>query len=137
MIKRMESPYNVAVIVNNVAGIAIRQEGLVVQDYIQTNRKCKEIYYKASRIDKRIGTATVYHMINTLEQMGAISRKNMYKISCGKECDIDNVCLVELSDHTLFPLSARKWNTVIKEGVKACGYIENQEIRSVVLNQMN
>ena len=43
---------------------------------------CKEIYYKASKIDPKIGTATVYRMINTLEEIGAISRKNMYKVHC-------------------------------------------------------
>ena len=42
---------------------------------------CKEIYYKASKLDPKIGTATVYRMINTLEEIGAISRKNMYKVS--------------------------------------------------------
>ena len=42
---------------------------------------CKEIYYRASKKDPSIGTATVYRMINTLEDIGAISRKNMYKIS--------------------------------------------------------
>lgn len=42
---------------------------------------CKEIYYKASRIDPDIGTATVYRMINMLEEIGAISRRNMYKVS--------------------------------------------------------
>ena len=41
---------------------------------------CKEIYYKASKLDPKIGTATVYRMINTLEEIGAISRKNMYKV---------------------------------------------------------
>lgn len=29
---------------------------------------CKEIYYKAVKIDPSIGTATVYRMINTLEE---------------------------------------------------------------------
>ena len=42
---------------------------------------CKEIYYRATKKDPSIGTATVYRMINTLEEIGAISRKNMYKIS--------------------------------------------------------
>ena len=32
---------------------------------------CKEIYYKASKLDPKIGTATVYRMINTLEEIGA------------------------------------------------------------------
>ena len=38
---------------------------------------CKEIYYKASALDPGIGTATVYRMVNALEQIGAISRRNM------------------------------------------------------------
>lgn len=42
---------------------------------------CKEIYYKAKKEDVRIGTATIYRMINLLEEIGVISRKNMYKIS--------------------------------------------------------
>ncbi len=41
---------------------------------------CKEIYYKAVKMDAGIGMATVYRMINTLEKIGAINRKNMYKI---------------------------------------------------------
>lgn len=43
---------------------------------------CKEIYYKASRIDSSIGTATVYRMVNLLEEAGAISRRNMYRVAC-------------------------------------------------------
>lgn len=41
---------------------------------------CKEIYYKASQLDKSVGAATVYRMINTLEEIGAISRKDIYKV---------------------------------------------------------
>lgn len=46
---------------------------------------CKEIYYKAAKQEKRIGMATVYRMINTLEEIGAINRKNAFKVACGKE----------------------------------------------------
>ena len=42
---------------------------------------CKEIYYRAKQKDDRIGTATIYRMVNLLEEIGAISRKNMYRIS--------------------------------------------------------
>ena len=42
---------------------------------------CKEIYYRASKKDTRIGIATIYRMLNTLEEIGAIDRKNMYKIT--------------------------------------------------------
>lgn len=47
---------------------------------------CKEIYYKAVLKDKQIGLATVYRLVNALEEIGVISRKNMYKI-VGKDID--------------------------------------------------
>ncbi|MFR7818076.1 MAG: transcriptional repressor [Clostridium sp.] len=46
---------------------------------------CKEIYYKAAKQDSSIGIATVYRMINTLEDIGAISRNTMYRIDCGDD----------------------------------------------------
>jgi len=96
---------------------------------------CKEIFYRAVEIDNRIGVATVYRMINALEEIGAISRKNMYKITCGAECEVENVCTVEFDDDTICHLSANKWNTVIHAGLSACGYINGQEIRSVIVKQ--
>ena len=57
----------------------------------------------------------------------------MYKIACGKECDLENVCTVELDDDTVYYFSAKKWNSVIRAGLKACGYMDGQEIRSVVI----
>lgn len=42
---------------------------------------CKEIYYKASKRDPKIGSATVYRMVNVLEEIGAINRGNMFKLS--------------------------------------------------------
>ena len=38
---------------------------------------CKEIYYKATSVDPSIGAATVYRMVNLLEEIGAISRKRV------------------------------------------------------------
>lgn len=92
---------------------------------------CKEIYYKANAIEEGIGAATVYRMVNLLEDIGAISRKNMYKISCGVECDKENACMIELDDNTCCMLSAQNWYKVISEGLKACGYINEQKINKV------
>ena len=33
---------------------------------------CKEIYFKASKVDPKIGVATVYRMVNAMEDIGAI-----------------------------------------------------------------
>ena len=63
-------------------GCRITKQRLMLLDIILEDEcsSCKEIYYRASKKDPSIGTATVYRMINTLEDIGAISRKNMYKI---------------------------------------------------------
>ncbi len=92
---------------------------------------CKEIYYRASKVDPGIGTATVYRMVNKLEEIGAIGRKNMYKISCGAECDREDACTVEFDDNTVKHFSAKTWNRVILAGLKAYGYVNDQKIRSV------
>ena len=94
---------------------------------------CKEIYYKAVKIDPGIGAATVYRMVNLLEEIGAISRKNMYKISCSMDCSKENACTIELDDNTICQLSAQKWYRVIREGMKACGYLDKQNINSVLV----
>ena len=39
---------------------------------------CKEIYFLASKKDPNIGMATVYRMINLLEEIGALKRKSAY-----------------------------------------------------------
>ena len=64
-------------------GCRITKQRLMLLDIILEDEcsSCKEIYYWATKKDPTIGTATVYRMINTLEEIGAISRKNMYKVS--------------------------------------------------------
>lgn len=92
---------------------------------------CKEIYYKASRIDKTIGIATVYRMINTLEEIGAISRNTMYKIACPEECETRGKCQVELDDGTKLKLTPGQWDQIVASGLKACGYMSNQKVKNV------
>lgn len=63
-------------------GCRITKQRLMLLDIIlgEECSCCKEIYYRAVQRDQKIGTATVYRMVNTLEEIGAISRKNMYKL---------------------------------------------------------
>ena len=93
---------------------------------------CKEIYYQASLKDPSIGPATVYRMVNTLEQIGAISRKNMYRISDdGNKME----CMVELEDGTVLDLPEDKWTAVIKSGLDACGFSGGQNVRNITLKE--
>lgn len=113
-------------------GCRITKQRLMLLDIIleEDCSCCKEIYYKASKLDHRIGSATVYRMMNTLEEIGAISKSNMYKIECG-EYEDGHVCTVELDDDTKVELTAGKWKQVMQAGLLACGYVEGQSIRNI------
>ena len=117
-------------------GCRITKQRLMLLDIIleEDCSCCKEIYYKALQKDSSIGPATVYRMVNTLENIGAISRKNFYKIACGEDCFKEQGCTVELSDHTICRLSGEMWMDVMKSGLKAKGYIQNQDIENVIVS---
>ena len=53
-------------------GCRITKQRMLLLDIILEEEcsSCKEIYYKASKIDSSIGSATVYRMINMLEEIG-------------------------------------------------------------------
>ena len=116
-------------------GCRITKQRRMLIDIILENdcSSCKEIFYKASRADEKIGVATVYRMINALEEIGAINRRNMYKVACDPNCELQNACTVELDDDTIKHLSAKNWNAVIEAGLKACGYVEDQKVRNITV----
>lgn len=93
---------------------------------------CKEIYYKAAQKDKNIGFATVYRMVNMLETIGAISRRNLYKIVCAEEHQ-EHVCSVELSDHSICDLSSDVLSLVMEAGLQTWGYITDQKIENIIV----
>ena len=116
-------------------GCRITNQRKVLLDVILDEEctSCKEIYYKAVEIDPNIGAATVYRMVNLLEDIGAISRRNIYKISCNLDCVKDNACTIELDDNMVYHLSRTEWNSVITKGLKACGYLDNQKVNRIVI----
>lgn len=115
-------------------GCRITKQRQILLDIILQEEcsSCKEIYYRAVPFDEGIGVATVYRMVKVLEEIGAISRKNMYKISCGVDCGKENACMIELDDNTVCRLSAQNWYKVILEGLRVCGYVDGQSVVSVM-----
>lgn len=116
-------------------GCRITKQRQVLLDIILQEEcgSCKEIYYKAAAVDSGIGPATVYRMVGLLEDIGAISRKNMYKVSCAMETADDNACTIEFEDDTVCQLSFNNWYKVISEGLKVCGYTNNLKVTGVIL----
>jgi len=119
-------------------GCRITKQRLMLLDIIlEEECSCaKEIYYKAVEKDPAIGAATIYRMVNTLEEIGAISRKNMYRIACGETCGNTNChnCVIELEDDTVLEISSAMLNSIIRQGLETLGYTQGQKVKCVVSN---
>lgn len=88
---------------------------------------CKEIFYQALAQNQRIGIATVYRMVNLLEEIGAIDRKNMYKVGLDLK-QPEKSCRILRDSGREYKLSVPEWNAVVHEGLKACGYLSEDKM---------
>lgn len=116
-------------------GCRITKQRLLILDIILDKQCscCKEIYAEAAKQDSTIGIATVYRMINMLEEIGAINRKNMYKV-IPSEGGSRQACTVVLDDQTVYNLSPQRWKDIVKAGLSSCGYLQQQNVVSIVMN---
>lgn len=116
-------------------GCRITKQRKILIDIILENdcASCKEIFYKASKEDARIGVATVYRMINALEAVGAISRKNMYRVECGDTCNDECGCEIILEDDTVLRMPKEKLDQIVRDGARRCGYLSGgKEISKII-----
>ena len=67
-------------------GCRMTRQRMEILDVILQNQcsSCKEVFYYVSRTDEKIGIATVYRMVNALEEIGVLSRRIVYKGKDGK-----------------------------------------------------
>lgn len=89
----------------------------------------KEIYSTVRKEDASVGFATVYRMVNLLEEIGLISRKNMYRIPRHIFSDDNYFCSVQLSNRTDLRFDAEEWRKIIESGLKVCGYLKDSSAR--------
>ena len=114
-------------------GYRITKQRIAVIDIILENDcgSCKEILYKTSKINKKIGTATVYRTLNMLEEIGAINRRNLYKFSEMTEPAEGRIITVMLEDGGKLHLDAAERNRVLQTGLRDCGYLKDERVLSV------
>ena len=113
------------------AGCRITKQRKIILDIILQEECtcCKEIYFLASKRDPNIGMATIYRMINLLEEIGALKRKRAYRI-CTEESPV-HICSVKLDDYTSIRLDGEKLRQVIEKGMESFGYLHDRRVRSV------
>lgn len=118
-------------------GLRITSQRKLILNIILKNECscCKEIYYEALKSDSSIGIATVYRMVKTLEEMGAIDRKNMYRIAFGNNCTREEACVVSLKEKAgMIYLSGKEWTKVVETGLRSMGYLKNEEIETIMMS---
>ncbi len=135
------------------SGCRITKQRLTVLDIIlNSDPSCvKEIYREAVKVDKNIGSATVYRMVNTLEEIGVINRKNMYQVDCSiceNHCpdeDCDTTCpggsclacetnvVLTLDDDSKIVLNRDELKSLLYEGLKATGRIGDHSIKRLAM----
>lgn len=115
-------------------GCRITRQRLIILDVVLEEECscCKEIYYKAVKKDTKISYATVYRMINMLEDVGAINRKNMYNIDFVSMDREKEIYIIEFEDDTTMTLAAEDWYQIVQAGLEACGYKDKKNVRTIM-----
>ena len=66
-----------------------RQRQLILDIILEGNwTNCKEIFYEARKRDTKLGMATVYRTVSTLEEIGVLTHSYQYSFVSDKEEDI-------------------------------------------------
>lgn len=119
-------------------GCRITKQRMLIIDIILKHdcSCCKEIYYQVHRKDNSIGIATVYRMVKTLEDIGAIDRKNMYQVSYENLTGIKDgeVILLDEKEEQGVQLEKEEWFQLLVDTLKEKGYIRDSNI-SVIIKQ--
>lgn len=113
-------------------GCRITKQRKLLLDIILSGKYdcCKEIYFLAAKTDPNIGMATIYRMVNILEEIGALQGKQSYRICChGQPSSM--ICRVELDDRTCIILEDDRLSDVIEKGLKTSGRIKNRKVVDV------
>jgi Fur family ferric uptake transcriptional regulator len=115
------------------SGCRVTRQRRILIDIISEGNctRCKEIYYEAVKRDDSIGMATVYRMVNTLEEIGALNRNSPLCFFDCDGCECHNGCRLEFEDGTILSLSAEKWSEIVSAGLERCGYVSGKNIKCI------
>ena len=73
------------------------------------------------------------HGYHILEEIGAIDRKNMYRVAETEHNEGKKGYVVVLNDHTTRYLSEKNLNMVLRAGLRIYGYLEDQDVSCITV----
>ena len=114
-------------------GYRITRQRLALLEVILENECvcCKEIYFQVHKKMPQIGIATIYRMINTLEEVGAIKRKNIYQIYPRENYRVKD-CIVRSTEGEQFTLTEEELYRIMEAGMKSLGLAEGKTIQQII-----
>lgn len=74
-------------------------------------------------------------MVKTLEDIGAINRKNMYRINCEENCGFRGDCVLVLENKEKVSFSMEDFREAVGEVLRKKGYHGQQKVETVLWNQ--
>ena len=108
-----------------------KQREILVDVILRENcSNCKEIYYMAIKEDPAIGMATVYRMVNLLEEIGALQWRNEYKIF-EKTKEKTRKYLIKFADASSMELKADSFHKVLERGLEVSGHLEGRKVKHI------
>ncbi len=114
-------------------GLRITKQRKLILDILLNHRfECKKaICCHVHQVDPTVGNATVYRMLQVLEQMGILCPEQSYEVHMqGKEPE--KVCVIILKNHQKVILSQEEWESAFRDSLEKLGY-RSQEIEKVII----
>lgn len=99
-----------------------------------TCTSCKEIYFCAQKKKQKVGLATIYRMINLLEEIGVLQTRNEYQICAPEDTGISS-CMIEFENEQKVVLDREKLYQVLEKGMKQCGFANVGPVKCVIVSE--
>lgn len=115
-------------------GYRLTSQRKLILDTILKNECCccKEIHYKVQQKDPTIGIATVYRMINTLEELGVMDRKNLYQISLDALEDKLYGKISFIDQNQIASLEKDEWYRMLVNMLRLKGYLRDEDLTIII-----
>lgn len=108
-----------------------RQRELLIDIILKEESiNCKKIYYKALKKDPNIGIATVYRMVQTLEEIGAIKRENTHLMIPEEYVEVKE-CVLKLKGDKTLQLDQKQLKELLERGMDLLGYEKNVPVEEI------